>query len=302
MGHSRNRPLCVKNISPATKILQLETRPLLPSSRCTSPRLEGKSVVCVPSLLSDRKVPGKDSEIRAHKGSPNCPNVDVPTMVPNSPGDDNSQPKKNPNGKQNFNTPLRRGTPPSSEQHSESSSMEGFGGPRNSKELSKAASTLIRNSRAKGTRDRYSSAWKNFMGWCSEREVDPSSCTIETILNYLSSMFEKGLEYSTINGHRSAISAFHPMIEGKPIGQHPKVTALMKGISRERPQIPKYTHIWDVDIVLNHFREQTIRPENFNSKNDHFIRFSGPKARVRTSTFRQGIHGQNRNCFQIPGG
>ena len=89
--------------------------------------------------------------------------------------------------------------------------------------------------------------------------MDPISCTIGNIINYLSSLFEKGLEYSTINGHRSAISAFHPNIEGKPIGQHPQVTALMKGISREKPQTPKYTHIWDIDTVLNYFRSS---PEN----------------------------------------
>jgi len=98
-----------------------------------------------------------------------------------------------------------------------------------------------------GTRSHYKSAWNSFNSWCSERKVNPISCSLEIILNYLGSLFEKGREYCTINGHRSAISAFHQAIEGVPVGQHPSVTSLMKGVSRERPPKPKYVNIWEVE-------------------------------------------------------
>ena len=40
-------------------------------------------------------------------------------------------------------------------------------------------------------------------------------------------MFELGLEYSTINTHRSAISVFHEPIEGFSVGKISKVCNLM---------------------------------------------------------------------------
>ena len=57
-------------------------------------------------------------------------------------------------------------------------------------------------------------------------------------------------EYSTINGHRSAISAYHDEVDGKPIGVHPDVCALLRGASNERPPQPRLSYVWDVDEVL----------------------------------------------------
>ena len=44
----------------------------------------------------------------------------------------------------------------------------------------------------------------------------------------------------------------HRHIEGVPIGQHPLVTRLLKGVYNTRPPKPRYTETWDVDGVLNH--------------------------------------------------
>ena len=38
-------------------------------------------------------------------------------------------------------------------------------------------------------------------------------------MDFLAEMFELGFEYSTINTHRSAISAFHEPIEGFSVGK-----------------------------------------------------------------------------------
>ena len=73
-------------------------------------------------------------------------------------------------------------------------------------------------------------------------------------------MFDKNYQYRTINSHRSAISAFHPKIEGFPVGQHPLVCNLPAGIFNERPPQPRYQQIWDVNLVLTHLH---------NSKSDN---------------------------------
>jgi len=115
------------------------------------------------------------------------------------------------------------------------------------KGLSETATNLISQSRAIGTRRRYGTAWKKFQSWCSQREMDPISCHIKEVLNYLGYLFDGGLGYSAINSHRSAISFFHQPVEGFPVGKHPSVCKLLRGIARERPIIPKYSFMWDIE-------------------------------------------------------
>jgi len=42
----------------------------------------------------------------------------------------------------------------------------------------------------------------------------------------------------------------HDHVEGIPMGQHPLVSRLLKGIYNSRPPQPRYTTTWDVDIVV----------------------------------------------------
>ena len=69
-------------------------------------------------------------------------------------------------------------------------------------------------------------------------------------MNYLSTLFDEGLQYWTVNAHRSAVSTYHSFISGEPIAKHPKICALLTGIFNERPQQSRYAFIWDVDVVL----------------------------------------------------
>ena len=38
-------------------------------------------------------------------------------------------------------------------------------------------------------------------------------------------------------------------------GQHPRVTALLKGVSNERPPKPRYTAVWDVEQILRQLKK-----------------------------------------------
>ena len=124
--------------------------------------------------------------------------------------------------------------------------------------LSHETQNLILNSRSKGTVTNYESAWKEWRLWCSGRSVDPFTCPIEEVLNYLGHMFKRGYEYRSINVHRSALSAYHdPMIsEGllSTVGRHPLVSSLMAGVQNLRPPTPKYAFTWDIETVLRLFR------------------------------------------------
>ena len=69
-------------------------------------------------------------------------------------------------------------------------------------------------------------------------------------MNYLSTLFEKGLQYRTINSHCSANSAYHNYVDGKLVGKHLWVCTLLTGVFNQRPPQPHYIFAWDVEIVL----------------------------------------------------
>jgi integrase len=77
---------------------------------------------------------------------------------------------------------------------------------------------------------------------------------VEFLINFLTELFESGMEYSTVGNYRSAISAHHIGFQGVPAGQHPEITSLMKGMFNRRPPQPRYTDTWNVDKVLDLFR------------------------------------------------
>ena len=95
-------------------------------------------------------------------------------------------------------------------------------------------------------------AWRKRASWCCEWEVNPFRINLTKMLNFLASLYEKGFEYSSINFHRLAISAYHVHIDNNFIGQHPRVCTLMTLIFNNRPPKPRYTFVWDIETVLNH--------------------------------------------------
>ena len=71
------------------------------------------------------------------------------------------------------------------------------------------------------------------------------------MLDYLSYLFALGYEFRTVDCHRSAISAYHKCVDSKPVGQHPQLCALLKGVFNERPPQPRYLFIWGNQTVLD---------------------------------------------------
>ena len=65
----------------------------------------------------------------------------------------------------------------------------------------------------------------------------------------MSTLFEKGLQYQPINSHRSAISAYHDYVDGRPVGKR-IFRALLTDVFSQSPPQPCYTFFWDVKIVL----------------------------------------------------
>lgn len=98
----------------------------------------------------------------------------------------------------------------------------------------------------------YKTGWQKRITWCLSRKIDLVCAGARFVLEFLSILFSEGLEFITINGNRSAISAFYKKVEETPIAQHPKVCQLLSVIFSKRPPSPKYTVIWDVSKVVDY--------------------------------------------------
>ena len=104
----------------------------------------------------------------------------------------------------------------------------------------------------KRSEKQFESAWKQFCRRCHKKSVNLFSCPLDSILLYLSDLYEKGLQYRTINSHRIAISMTHLPIDNVCVGAHPLVSRLMKGICNLCPAVPKYLKTWDVSVVMKY--------------------------------------------------
>ena len=113
----------------------------------------------------------------------------------------------------------------------------------------------MENARRPGTQSAYNSPWGKWVGWCGPREISPFQATVADITNFPADMIENGTEYSTLNVYRSALSAYHPEIQGHKVGQHPLVVQFMKGAFNMNPPKPRYSTTWSVDKVLSHIKD-----------------------------------------------
>ena len=82
--------------------------------------------------------------------------------------------------------------------------------------------------------------------------MDPVLCRVYPFLDFIGSLFTKGLQYRSINGIRSALSNTHDPIEGMLIRQHPLVKHLLKEVYNSRPLQPCYVATWEVSKVVEY--------------------------------------------------
>ena len=96
----------------------------------------------------------------------------------------------------------------------------------------------------------YQLAWNCWINWCIRFGADPLFPPLNLILEFLSDCHKDGKAYRTINVFRSMFSSTIDPIDGHPVGQHPIVIRLMKGMYLTNPPKAKYSSMWNVDSVL----------------------------------------------------
>ena len=121
--------------------------------------------------------------------------------------------------------------------------LQGFG-------LSLSASALIQESWRPGTRMQYDSHLREWQGFCAQRKIHPLSPTILDVIAYLTSMYDRSLQYTTIAAAKSVLSGMLHIPGVTSMSSHPLITQLLKGIFHARPPKP-HEFIWDTELVLN---------------------------------------------------
>lgn len=249
---SRCRPLCLETVSSDSDIHVLETRSFQYRNRCTSANLEKQSPICISPLFINRPGLSKSQE---GKSKINLSNTNLAYTSLVSCVITNVNKKSNIVAKTTGLTakPWEGGSSFSGKIISKTSGVASFKQHLSSEGVSERAAELITSARRQGSISNYESAWGKWVSWCSQWQINPFRSDINYILDYLANLFEKGLEYNTINLHRSAISAYHEPILGISVGKHRKVCNLLTGVFNKRPPKPRYTFVWDVEIVLKYF-------------------------------------------------
>ena len=123
-----------------------------------------------------------------------------------------------------------------------------------SKGFSSKAVDIMCSSWRTGTKRQYQIYIKKWIHFCYQRKSDPMQLHEVVVIEFLTKLFEDGQSYSSLNSARSALSSFLCSDSGLTIGKFPAVIRFMKGVYELKPPIPKYSVIWDVNIVLNYLK------------------------------------------------
>ena len=126
--------------------------------------------------------------------------------------------------------------------------------------ISAEATKIILKSWRKGTSKQYQSYYKKWLDFCHREQISTVRPSLAQVIEFLLTLFNNGLSYSSLNTARSALSSILPSIDGIPVGQHPLVIRFLKGVFESRPAMPRYTAVWDVHQVLDYLK--TLSPVN----------------------------------------
>ena len=143
---------------------------------------------------------------------------------------------------------------------------------------------LLSKSWRKGTQKDYRSKFRQFNSWCVEHKTDTYSASLVNCAEFLTFLYEKGLKYRTINGYRSMLSSVLAPNGNIPVGQHPHIIRLLKGIFNERPPLKRLVPEWDLLVILGCLKEKP-----FETLKDASLKFLTWKTcfLVAITTFRR---------------
>ena len=258
MGGTNDRSICLGRQSQSSNILFLDSRPQSVCNRCSN-NIVGRNVcLCLPSNLSNSESPTTHAEVQLPDNS-DSPTVATSPLVHKSSADVSRKSHETTNQVRSVK-PAKNKNIPSKSGCVQSVGLAALNKNFQAKGFSKQTRKLLSASWRKGTRADYCSKFKKFNSWCCEREKDPYVATLIDCADFLTHLFHEGLQYRTIAGYRSMLSAVVSPIDNIPIGQHPYIIRLLKGVFNSRPPKVKLVPEWSLPKVLKMLQCSPFEP------------------------------------------
>ena len=248
-----NRPICLSTDTTVTPLLQLEAGSGSRGNRCLYSELGSGKGLCQPPLVPHFSVP-KSDKMSTSQSTVSNTTLAIPTMVPTSSGDVGGLSSSTPSDSGHCSEPIQSGVH-NEARGSSTGRMARLRDSFASRGISTQASELLLSSWRSKTNNSYNSLFSKWAGWCEQRNRDPTVGPVEDVVNFLAELHSKGYQYRSLNAYRSAISSIHQQVDGQNIGQHPLVSRVLKGAFNQNPPTPRYSHFWDVGLVLRFIRQ-----------------------------------------------
>ena len=243
---SGSGPVCNQINQPVPSLLQLVARSICRSNRRLSPGLDNSERFCQPTLEPSTESASKNTESRGISNSGN-PSMETSAMV--SPPTVITSRLATPATQAGHGNRVSPNNAPTSRLEHLRERLDEQG-------LSSQATDLILNSWRTKTNKSYDSLFGRWNHRCTEQGSNPFSGPVSEVANFLATLYQEGYQYNSVNAYRSAISSVHEKVDGVPVGQHPIITRLVKGVFNVRPPIPRYSSTWDVQKVLKYLDSQ----------------------------------------------
>ncbi|XP_063442583.1 uncharacterized protein LOC134722881 [Mytilus trossulus] len=255
---TNDRFVCVSGKSQSENILFMVSTPGSICNRCSVHTVGQCDRVCISSNLSSTESASTHETVQLPANSSSS-SLAEETLVPRTAKNDIRLSHKNTSSKKST-TSTKNKNIPSKPRNIQSGCMAFINRIFKKRGFSKETRQLMSASWRTGTQEDYSSKFKKFCGWCSEREIDPYSASLRETADFLTSLYTSGLQYSTIGGYRSMLSSVLPPVEKIPVGQHPYIIRLLKGVFNSRPPRVKLLPELNLDKILEMLKKKPFEP------------------------------------------
>ena len=258
LGETFDRSLCIISQQEDGHLLHLG--PSSPSLRCRCFLSDMESNVCVwvPANLPDSQSFGTH-EARTMSGHSDSAAMAKKTLVSGSTTIVHCKSNQVTRDSQSLES-TKHNNISSGSQSVQSECMAAINRHLSASGFSQEVRNLLSASWRAGTQKDYSGKFKQFSSWCRGKQIDTYSASLTDCAEFLSSLFHKGLQYRTIAGYRSMLSSVLPPVNNIPVGQHPHIVRLIKGIFNSRPPTTKLLPEWELPLVLGLLKRPPFEP------------------------------------------
>jgi len=155
--------------------------------------------------------------------------------------------------------PIRGAT--STPKENENSGMQSIWASLRQRNVSSEAATIIMQSWADSSLKHYKPHLQAWFQLCTKWKVNPYNPPLDKVLDYLTTLYARGLKYDSINTAKSKISAIVEPSNSVTLANQPLISRFIRGVFRSRPPVPRYESTWDAQIVLSHLGSFAVASE-----------------------------------------